>query len=261
MPSPRQTPARSLRSLLISNSDKGGGIKQGGDTIEVYGPIVSDDLEAEWFGGVSLGQFRAALGAVQGEAHLRINSPGGDVFAGRAMAQAIREHGHDVIAHVDGYAASAASILVVAATKAVMAPGSMLMIHNAWTLTMGNAADHAATAELLAKIDGGLAATYAGRGKGDAAHYAALMDAETWMTPEEALSEGLVDEVVEDGRKSAKAWDLSAYSAAPYRVEAEEPAIVPEPTPEPEPAPVAEPVDTGATEIEDRRRRLAARLL
>jgi ATP-dependent Clp protease protease subunit len=252
-------PARSLRNLLISNANKGGGIRQDLDTIEVYGPIVGEDEEAEWFGGVSLGQFRAALSAVAGETHLRINSPGGDVFAGRAMAQLIREHGYDVIAHVDGAAASAASLLVVAATKAVMAPGAMLMIHNAWTLTMGNAADHAATAELLAKVDGGLAATYAGRGHGDAAHYAALMSAETWFTPEEALAEGLVDEVVEDRPKASKSWDLSAYSAAPYRVAAEGPEIEPAPAPEPDPAEDAKLV--ADTEIEDRRRRLAARLL
>jgi ATP-dependent Clp protease protease subunit len=94
------------------------------------------------------------------------------VFAGVAMAQAIRAYPGKVTAHVDGLAASAASAVAVAADEAVMAPGSMMMIHNAWTIALGNRHDFMELAALLEKIDGDLAQAYAKRSGGDAAEFA-----------------------------------------------------------------------------------------
>ncbi len=234
-----------LVNLLASNAAKGS-FRAEGNTIWLYDMIVGSDMEAEWFGGVSPGRFAAQLAAMTGPVALRINSPGGDVFGARAIVQAMREYTGEITAHVDGYAASASSLVAVGAGRVVMAEGSFMMIHKAWTLAMGNADEMMATAELLEKVDGTLAETYAARGAGDTSHYAALMAAETWFTPAEALAEGLADEVVQAPAKpAATAWNLSAYQRPP----------APAPAPAPEGTPAA---DMAADDTAMRIRRHAA---
>jgi ATP-dependent protease ClpP protease subunit len=206
---------RNLFNLLASNAKKGS-FRAEGNTLFLYDVIVGSDLEAEFFGGVAPSQFSQALAGMSGPVALRINSPGGDVMAARAMAQAMREYDGEIVAHVDGLAASAATLITSAADRVVMAPGGLFMIHRAWTMIAGNAEDMLAQAALLEKVDGTIAETYATKGKNDAEHYAELMSAETWMTPAEALAEGLIDEVIEEGKKSsAKAWNLAAFTNAP----------------------------------------------
>jgi hypothetical protein len=92
----------------------------------------------------------------------------------------------------------------------------MLMIHKAWGLVIGNEDDLRQAADLVGKIDGQIAASYASRAEGDADHFLELMRAETWFTPEEAVAEGLADEVKADNTQRPKAkWDLSAFTHAP----------------------------------------------
>jgi ATP-dependent Clp protease protease subunit len=126
--------------------------------------IVAADADAEWFGGVSAESFVQTLAGMSGDVELRINSPGGDVFGAKAMAQAVRDYPGQVTAHVDGIAASAATFLTAVADKTVMAPGSMQMIHKAWTIALGNADDFASLG-VLDKIDGTIADAYAAAAK------------------------------------------------------------------------------------------------
>jgi len=211
---------RTLFNLCVANKGRGSfhaEAKAGENVIELYDMIVCREKDAEWFGGVSLQAFSSALRSMNGEVHLRINSPGGDVFAGLAMAQLVREYDGDVVAHVDGYAASAASVLAVACDRVIMGSGSMMMIHKAWTFWGGNADDFLAQAAVLEKIDGQLAAEYAARsGKQDAAAFLAMMGKTTWLTPTEAKDLGLCDETSAGNEsKGPKAWDLSAYGLEP----------------------------------------------
>lgn len=211
---------RRLFNLFAANAKRGSfRADAASNTIELYDMIVSSQIEAEWFGGVSLEGFAKTLRGMSGTVHLRINSPGGDVFAGVGIAQLMREYDGDIIAHVDGYAASAASVVAIAATKVVMAPASMMMIHKAWTWGIGNADDLIATAELLEKIDGQLADTYAARGNKDSSAFMKLMAAETWLTPQEAIDCGLADEMAGDKDKAEanarSRWDVSAFERAP----------------------------------------------
>lgn len=153
-----------LLNLLASNRRKGefrAETGEGGNTIYLYDQIVATEDDVSWFGGVAADTFVKTLLGMDGPVLLRINSPGGDVFAARAMAQAIREYSGQVTARVDGYAASAASFITSVADRTEMAPGSMLMIHKAMTVGWGNADEHTATANLLNKVDGTIAATYA----------------------------------------------------------------------------------------------------
>lgn len=192
----------------------------------LYDAVVDSELEAEYFGGVAPKSFVAALKDINADTiHLRVNSPGGSVFAARAMEQALREHKATIVAHVDGVAASAASFLVMAADEIVMAPGALMMIHKAWTLSVGNADDLIQTADLLEKIDGTLASTYAQRSGQDVETIANMMAAETWFTAQEAVDLGLADSIAESVKARA-GWNLSAYSKAPA-------------LPEPKPANVA----------------------
>ena len=187
-------------------------------TIYLYDMIVNSDDEAEWFGGVSPQAFIKALNETTASTiHLRVNSPGGSVFAARAIEQAIREHKSTIIAHIDGLAASAASFLVMAADSIHMAPGSFLMIHKAWTMTYGNADDLRKGAALLDQIDVSLVKTYARRSAKDDAQIAAWMADETWFVAEDAVANGFAD-AVDDSEASANAsgkWNLSAYAHAP----------------------------------------------
>lgn len=188
--------------------------------ILLYDAIVDDAIEAEYWGGVAPEPFVAALRAITaGTIHLRINSPGGSVFAARAIETALREHSAKIVVHIDGLAASAATFVAMAGDEIVMSKGALFMIHNAWTFAYGNAADLKATAALLDKIDGTLVQTYADRSKQPADQITSWMAAETWFTAEEAVAAGLVDSVADTATAKASArWNLSAYAKAPADV-------------------------------------------
>lgn len=216
-----------LRRLLASNARRGS-FRAEGDTLYIYDVIVASDDDAEWMGGVSAETIAQQIRAMSGPITLRINSPGGDVFAARAIQAAMEAHDGEIVAYVDGYAASAASLVAVAADRCVMASGAFMMIHKAWTIGMGNADDMLAAAELLEKIDGTLAETYAAKAGGDAAVYADLMRAETWFTAQEAVDAKLADEIAAKAPKAQAAWDLTAYGTAPATETIIEPASDPE---------------------------------
>lgn len=207
-------------------------------TLYIYDAIVSDDI----WGGVSAISLVKELVALDAPViHLRINSPGGDVFAARAIEQAIREHKSKVISHIDGYAASAASYLALAADEVQIAPGGFFMIHKAWTFAMGNADDLMNTAALLEKVDESLVATYAERTGADAAQIRDWMRAETWFSAEEAVKNGFADKIA-DGSPSARTeWNLAAYANAPRQTPA---APAADPVHEPAPEPAAKAWDT-----------------
>jgi ATP-dependent Clp protease protease subunit len=209
-------------------------------TIYIYDMIVDSQAEADWFGGVAPETFVKALAAITAPTiHLRINSPGGSVFGARAIEQAIRGHQSTVIAHVDGYAASAASFLMLAADQVEIAPGGMVMIHKAWAFGYGNANDLVELAALLKKIDSTLVTTYVQRTKQSADQIAQWMAAETWFTAEEAVAAGFADSLAGDSADAkALGWDLTAYSRAPLTTR----------SPEPEPAPA--PAHTSALEAQ-----------
>lgn len=185
-------------------------------TIYLYDVIVANDEEAAWYGGVSAQAFVKEIRSLEADViHLRINSPGGDVFAARAMEQALREHKAKVVTHIDGYAASAASYLALAGDEVEIAAGGFVMIHKAWTMAYGNADDLTSTAALLTKIDESLIATYAAETGQEADQLREWMRAETWLSADEAVQYGFADRVAAGAVKDSTTWDLSAYARAP----------------------------------------------
>ncbi|WP_406156967.1 head maturation protease, ClpP-related [Streptomyces canus] len=203
---------------------------------------ASDSDEAEvmlydeiggWYGATA-DQFIADLrGITAPNLRVRINSPGGSVFEGIAIANALRSHPGNVTVQVDSVAASIASVIAMAGDRVEMAPNSMLMIHEASGLCMGNAADMDEMARLLALISDNIADAYASRAGGTREQWREAMQAETWYLPEDAVAAGLADEAlavpkkgepVEDPEKDepdmARAWDLAAYGyQGPHREE------------------------------------------
>lgn len=204
----KKRPERTPQSKIVAKTD-------GETEIYIYDAIVADEDTAYWWGGVSAEALVPEIRAIKGGTiRLRINSPGGDVFAAQAICQAIRDTGAKVVAHIDGYAASAATVIATAADEVEISDGGFFMIHNAWTWAMGNASDLTATATLLSKVDASLAGQYAKKSGMSVDAVKAAMDAETWYTADEAVAAGLVDRIA-TGAKVEASWDLSAYAKAP----------------------------------------------
>ena len=181
--------------------------------LRLYGAI--DDWGGEW--GVSAKEFAETLDALSDvkEIRVHINSPGGSVFEAIAIMNQLRAHSARVVAIVDGLAASAASFIAVSADEVVMAPHSELMVHDAWGVSIGNAADMRAFADTLDHLSDNIANIYAAKSGGDAAAWRAVMMSETWISADEAVAAGLADRVDgEDGSFAKAALDLSIFDYA-----------------------------------------------
>jgi ATP-dependent Clp endopeptidase proteolytic subunit ClpP len=145
--------------------------------------------------GVTAKAFVAALAALDvPRITVGINSPGGSVFDGLAIFNALRNHRAAVTTRVDGLAASIASVIALAGDEVRMADNALLMIHNPWSVLAGDAKMLRAEADVLDKVRDTMLGVYAERGM-PRDEAAAAMDAETWYSAEEALAAGLVDVV------------------------------------------------------------------
>lgn len=141
-------------------------------------------------------QVMNSLEGLNGDLVVRINSPGGDVFEGLAIMNALRRHPGRVTAVVEGLAASAASFIAVGgADRVVMRPHAEMMIHEAWGMAMGPSEDMKAMALQLDRTSGNLARIYAEKAGGSPGLWRDRMQAETWFSADEAVSFGLADEV------------------------------------------------------------------
>lgn len=157
--------------------------------------LIFDEI---WFLGVNAEDFARDLQAITApEILVRVNSPGGDVFDAIAIYNSLRAHPATVTVRVEGIAASAASVIVQAADKRVMMGGSQMMIHEPWGMAVGPASEIREFADLLDRQTDVLAGIYAARSEKDAEHFRTLMagSSDVWFTAEEAVAEGLADEI------------------------------------------------------------------
>lgn len=167
------------------------------------------------FWGVTAKDYVQALRGIRASTlHLRINSPGGDVMDGVAIYNATREHAARVIVHIDGMAASIASVIALAGDEIRMAENAFYMIHDPWGITIGTATDHRKTADVLDKVEGVILDTYMKRAEAERDEVEAWMAEETWFTALEAKEAGFVDEVVETTPVQSR-FDLSVFRHAP----------------------------------------------
>ena len=161
------------------------------------GPAQIRIYEEIGFWGITEEDFARELTEITAdEIEVQISSPGGDVFAGIAIYNALRTHPARITTRVDSMAASVASIIVQAGDHRVMLTASQMMIHDAWGFCVGPAPDMREMADILEKQSDVLAGIYAERSDKPKEHWLALMETESWFTAEEAVAEGLADEVV-----------------------------------------------------------------
>lgn len=159
--------------------------------VEIF---LYDEFGPDWAGMVSAAYVKRELEkAGGGQAVLRINSPGGSVVEAMGIYTLAVKHGVDV--EIDGLAASAASYVAMAGKRIRIAENAMLMIHDPWTLAMGNANELRKTAETLDKFGGQANAVYAARSGMSIEQIAEASKAETWYTASEAVTAGLADEI------------------------------------------------------------------
>jgi ATP-dependent protease ClpP protease subunit/phage major head subunit gpT-like protein len=176
------------------------------------GPTAEISIEGVVGLDVTLGGFRAALRSMSDDAPLllRVNSPGGSVFDGFGIFNLLAQRKGPVTARIDGQAASAASYIVMAASRVEMPAASLLMIHNASSFTIGTKEDHEASIGILSKIDALMARIYAARTGRTTEDVEALMEAETWFTGEEAIVAGFADALIDSPVAGATALSLDA---------------------------------------------------
>ena len=170
--------------------------------------------------GVTAGEFVSALQQVDAKKiNLHINSPGGDVFDGVAIYNALAKHPAAITVYIDGLAASAASFIAMAGDEIIACRGSMLMIHDASGFCMGPAGEMRSMADLLDKVSDTIAGIYATRTGKPADGWRAAMLATTWYMADEAVAAGLVDrtEDVEDpeATATAQAWARTMFNRTP----------------------------------------------
>jgi ATP-dependent Clp endopeptidase proteolytic subunit ClpP len=159
-----------------------------------------------------------ALGSVA-ELTVRINSPGGSVFDGVAIYNALKRHDAAITVWIDGIAASIASMIAMAGDEVVMPENAMLVLHDPSGLVVGTATDMRAMAEALDKMKAGMVAAYRDKSGRDDAEIEALMAAETWLSAQEALQLGLADRIEQPIRMAAH-FDLTRFRNAPPQLAA-----------------------------------------
>lgn len=169
--------------------------------------------------GISANEFinsLKSLGQVD-EIHLRINSPGGSIIEGNTIFNAIKRHDARVVVHIDGLSASMGSVIAMAGDEIYMANNALLMIHNPWTFSMGEADDLRKDADLLDKMKETILNAYS-RSSYSREELTDLMNKETWFTAQEALNAGFIDAIenalemvasLDETRELAKSKDLS----------------------------------------------------
>lgn len=165
--------------------------------IFIYGEITKYAWEE--YGEVSSITFKNELdelGDVE-VIHLYINSPGGSVFEGITIGNMLTRHKARVIVHVDGVAASIASVIAMAGDEIRMPKNAMMMIHNAWTFAWGNAKELRKVADDLDRISNSSMQSYLQKAgdKLSEEKLQEMLDAETWLSADEALEVGLCDTV------------------------------------------------------------------
>lgn len=178
------------RKAVYSTENKAGKL-----TIRLY-----DAIGPDWIGMIGAETIARVLdeaGDVK-TIDLRINSPGGDVFEGVAIYNQLVAHKATVNVTIDGLAASIASVIAMAGDDIAIAKAGQVMIHPPSGMAWGTSADMRQLADLLDSIQGSITGVYADRTGRDADELKAWIDAETWMTAEQAVERGFADRVIEN---------------------------------------------------------------
>lgn len=178
-------------------------VKNGIPELWVEGMIVSDDDRPayEWFGigAVSPGEIIDAL-PPSGPVTIKVDSPGGNLIAGASIYTALMQHPGPVTFEIVGLAASAASVIAMASAKAGnlcrMSPMALMMVHNVQGSAEGDYRDMLESADFLQTANQTIVNAYLIKTKKSEDEIRAMLDDETWFSAAEAMSAGLIDEIM-----------------------------------------------------------------
>lgn len=170
--------------------------------------IIGDWIDDLWgFDGVTTAKsFLAELAKLPDTVdtiRVHLNSPGGDVFSAVTIANTLRQHKATIEMSIEGLAASAATIVAMAGKTIRIGDNALMMIHNPWTIGIGESKDLRKTADELDKVRASIVATYRWHSELSDEALVALMDATTWMDADEAIANGFATEKVEGLRAAA----------------------------------------------------------
>ena len=203
--------------------------------LELYGTIASES----WFDDdVTPQLFREELFAGDGDVVIFLNSPGGDCIAASQIYTMLMEYSGSVTVKIDGIAASAASVIAMAGTEILMAPTSLMMIHNPMTLAFGSREDMEKAIDMLNEVKESIINAYELKTGLSRARISHMMDAETWMNGKRAVELGFADAVMYEEAITAEmpAFDFSERAVETAlinkitaKVQQETPAYIPEP--------------------------------
>jgi ATP-dependent Clp protease, protease subunit len=188
------------------------------NTISVLDVIGND----AWGEGVTAKRVAAALRSIgDRDVVVNINSPGGNYFEGLAIYNTLREHKAKVTVKILGVAASAASVIAMAADEVQIARAGFLMIHNAWVVAEGDRHQLREVADFLEPFDAAAVDIYVARSGMDAKDVAKMLDRETWIGGAEAVEKGLADALLSSDEIAASPQNSAAAKTrvAAHRVD------------------------------------------
>ena len=170
----------------------------GGRVLHINGAIAEDS----WFDDdITPAIFNSELNSGTGDVTIWLNSPGGDVVAAAQIYNMLIEYPGHVTVNIDGIAASAASVIAMAASTVAMSPVSMMMIHNPATLAIGDESELGRAIDMLASVKESIINAYQLKTGLSRAKLSKLMDAETWMDARAALDMGFADTLMTGDKK------------------------------------------------------------
>lgn len=180
--------------------------------IYIYSEISSEQFWGDETTATTFKEELEAMGDLQ-TLNIYINSPGGSVFEGNSIYNIIKRHKAHVNVHIDGVAASIASVIAMAGDTIFMPKNAMMMIHNPWVMTAGNASELRKQADDMDRIRESLVEAYLAKsnGKIERSNLIELLDAETWLTATECVAYGLAD-VVEETQTMAACADTKLFA-------------------------------------------------
>ena len=214
--------------------------------------------EESWFeDDVSPAEFKADLFSGSGPITLHINSPGGDCIAASQIYTMLMDYPHDVNVRIDGIAASASSVIAMAGTKVSMSPTSLMMLHNPFTVALGDSEEMRKAIQLLDEVKESIINAYEIKTGLSRARLSQMMDSETWMNAVKAKELGFCDEVLYQPEKADNVENSFTFSRRAVtnslldKLKACVPKEPPDPQPDPEPITVPT-IRVNASDLEKR---------
>lgn len=167
---------------------------------------INEQIGQSWDGsGMTASRMAGLLNKMGGkDINVSINSPGGDIFDGISIYNQLLDYAGSVTVKITGLAASAASIIAMAGDNIQIARSAFLMIHNSWSVVMGNKEELIKAADVLSQIDSAMTDVYAEKTGIDSKKISKMMGADTWLSGQDAVDQGFADAVFNAGNSESK---------------------------------------------------------